>query len=76
MTVCGVIAFPFVATAMFVVGITCAVAHVAALPGLYLWEWYLERNPSLPEPSGGPESCKPGQEVPHPRSEERSALES
>ncbi|WP_435501281.1 hypothetical protein [Variovorax sp. LT1R20] len=40
-----VAAFPVVAILLFATGLFAAVAHLVAMPGLYLWERYLENRP-------------------------------
>ncbi|MDH6169253.1 hypothetical protein M2282_004417 [Variovorax boronicumulans] len=47
-----VAAFPMVAVALFAAGMLAAVAHLVAMPGLYLWEKYQE---SRPVPGSGPD---------------------
>ena len=44
-TVLGVAVSPLVAIALFCAGILTAAMHLLALPGLYLWERYLEQRP-------------------------------
>jgi hypothetical protein len=44
-TILGVAVSPLVAIALFIAGMLTAVAHLLALPGLYLWQRHLERNP-------------------------------
>jgi hypothetical protein len=47
-TLLGIAASPLIAIALFCFGLLSAVAHLIALPALYLWERYLERHPSMP----------------------------
>ena len=43
--VLGIAAAPLFAVALFATGMLAAVAHLVALPGLYLWEKYQEAKP-------------------------------
>jgi hypothetical protein len=44
-TFLAVMAVPFVAVAMLAFGLLAAATHLIALPGLFLWERYLEARP-------------------------------
>lgn len=37
-------AFPFVAVALFAFGLLASLAHLVAMPGLFLWENSIERR--------------------------------
>jgi hypothetical protein len=41
----GVAASPLIAVCMFSIALLLALMHLVALPGLFLWERYLERRP-------------------------------
>jgi hypothetical protein len=45
-TFIGIAAFPFLAVIVMAIGFACAAAHALALPALYWWERYRERNPA------------------------------
>ena len=57
-------AAPLFAVALFATGILAAVAHLVALPGLYLWEKYQEAKPLQNRRPGGPGQSRPGQTGP------------
>lgn len=44
----GIAASPLIALALFCVGLLSAIAHLIALPALFLWERHLERHPPMP----------------------------
>ncbi len=44
-TFLAIMAVPVVAVAMFAFGLLAAATHLVALPGLFLWERYLEARP-------------------------------
>ncbi|MFM9926026.1 hypothetical protein VLK31_23755 [Variovorax sp. H27-G14] len=44
----GIAASPFIAVAMFSLGLLFAAIHQLALPLLFLWERYLEHRPPKP----------------------------
>lgn len=44
-TVLGIAASPLIAIAVVCVGLLCALAHLVALPALFLWERHIERHP-------------------------------
>lgn len=44
----GIAASPLIAIALFSVGLLSALAHLIALPALFLWERHLERHPPMP----------------------------
>jgi hypothetical protein len=37
-------AFPFVAVALFAFGVLASIAHLVAMPGLFLWDNSIERR--------------------------------
>lgn len=45
-TLLGIAASPVIAIAMFCFGLLFALLHLLALPALFLWERYLEKNPA------------------------------
>lgn len=46
----GIAAGPLIAVCMFSVALLLALMHLVALPGLFLWERYLERRSRKPIP--------------------------
>ena len=44
-TLLGIVASPLIFLALLLIGVLAALAHLAAMPALYLWELLLERNP-------------------------------
>lgn len=47
-TLLGIAASPLIAIALFCIGLLSALAHLVALPALFLWERHLERHPPMP----------------------------
>lgn len=46
----GIAAGPLLAVCMFSAALVLALMHLVALPGLYVWERYLERRSRKPIP--------------------------
>ena len=58
-TIVGIATSPLIAVALLCVGMVTAVAHLFALPVLYLWERYLERKPVTGSKSSPATSARP-----------------
>lgn len=54
-TLLGIAASPLIAIASFCIGLLSALAHLVALPALFLWERHLERHPPMPAKRSEPD---------------------